>query len=266
MNTTLPPRDSAAIPRTTEGNKDVSVIRYDSPMADVIAHFRECISWYRRHNRGGALTVDVDIMERLLDAALPHPPEGDVEAIRERAEKATAGPLGFSPQAGAPKNCLVAQVWHQNGKALAEIEPTANPAQASADAELFSHARADILTLCDALSTAQQEIDRLRGEVKDRLSLSNLWENLWHDAEKEIEELKGQLSTSRRTALLDGAKVADQYAEHYASEKENLNSQEMRSAFDHMRTTATGIAKSIRTLAEKEGLESRPAGGEDGGQ
>jgi hypothetical protein len=44
-------------------------IRHDSTMPEIIAHLREAASWYRRHNTTGALTVDVDIIERLLNEA-----------------------------------------------------------------------------------------------------------------------------------------------------------------------------------------------------
>lgn len=85
------------------------------------------------------------------------------------------------------------------------------------------------------LEDAYRQIDR------DNMFFPTAMSKLLEDGCNEIRRLKEQLSTARRTALLDGAKVAFDLIGH-----------------------GGGVAEALRTLAEKEGLESRPEpGGEE---
>lgn len=130
-------------------------------------------------------------------AALPHPPEGDVEAlITELSEFAASGR---------------SEMRH----GIVETQALALP----------------VIEMCEraarALSTAQQEIERLRIDVAEAVA----------DGAK----------VARRTALLDGAKVLD----------------DAYSGYDSRSIYAAGLiagaqhcARILRALAEKEGLES----------
>lgn len=73
------------------------------------------------------------------------------EIIRLRAAwAASTGGWTFSPQDGTPGHCHLAQVWDGQGRALATIEPTDDPAVASDRARLIAAAP----ELLHALETA----------------------------------------------------------------------------------------------------------------
>lgn len=55
--------------------------------------------------------------------------------------KLSAASFSSSPQDGKPGHCTQAQVWDRDGNSLACIEPTEDPAVASANAALFALAR-----------------------------------------------------------------------------------------------------------------------------
>lgn len=50
----------------------------------------------------------------------------------------TFGELRFSGQKGQPGHCMVAQVWGPDGRSVAELEPTDDPAVATSYARLFA--------------------------------------------------------------------------------------------------------------------------------
>jgi hypothetical protein len=54
--------------------------------------------------------------------------------------KGTPSPWSYSPQDGTPGHCYMAQVWDSAGKNLAEIEPTSNQEEATANAKLIASA------------------------------------------------------------------------------------------------------------------------------
>ena len=56
----------------TDGEK-MATITPDSPIADIVAHFRTALATIRRHRiEGAVIPVEAEILERLLDAA-EHP-------------------------------------------------------------------------------------------------------------------------------------------------------------------------------------------------
>lgn len=87
----------------------------------------------------------------------------DIAALRALAEKAKHGPWTHSGQRGVPRHCTVAQVFDENGHALAELEPTIIEGLATDTAAHIAASNPQVtISLCD-------EIERLRAsEAKMR--------------------------------------------------------------------------------------------------
>jgi hypothetical protein len=91
--------------------------------------------------------------------------EEEVRKIEQRAEKATPEPWGHAPQDGLPGHCHMAQVFEAEGRAVADIEPTDDPEQASRTADFIAHAREDIPKLIAALRARTIEAETLRRQA-----------------------------------------------------------------------------------------------------
>lgn len=65
----------------------------------------------------------------------------------------TPGPWSSSCQKGQPGHCFAAQVWDDNGDALASVRSTVDPRQATADALLIA-ASPDLLDACTSFLRA----------------------------------------------------------------------------------------------------------------
>lgn len=136
--------------------------------------------------------------------------EDELREIRERAEKATAGPWTFSPQEGEPGHCYQAQVWNQDGHSIAALEPTPLPAsvltlsdelKADADAAFIAHSRTDVIRLLDTIKADRAEIGRLRNAHET--SQANA-EFLGKQLVSQTEELRDQLSSERCAKIARG--------------------------------------------------------------
>lgn len=86
-----------------------------------------------------------------------------IAEIRERAEAAKHSPWTHSPQEGRPGHCVQAQVWDENGHALADLEPTLIPELATATAAHIAglHPQ-EAIDICDHISALEAENAALR--------------------------------------------------------------------------------------------------------
>lgn len=96
--------------------------------------------------------------------------------------------MTFSEQQGAVGSCLVAQVWDENGKFLAQIEPTEDDAEATRLARLFA-ASSDLLEACKATLEEFKHLGQALGEMTPPQMVE-----VWNKVESAVR--KAELQTS----------------------------------------------------------------------
>jgi hypothetical protein len=141
---------------------------------------------------------------------------GDIEAIRERAEKATEGPWktfrdwprschsgpGFIVQHDRTEDiydddefCYTVDPDENEGNDLApfviaQVMEKEDHGQADAIADFIAHARTDIPALLDEVESARRWVDKLLRERDDLTGVWNSCENTIKDLRDEVERLK----------------------------------------------------------------------------
>lgn len=95
----------------------------------------------------------------------------------------TPGPWTYSGQSGIPKHCFVAQVWRPDGGVLADIEPTEQEEEATANARL-------IATAPELLAVLEWLLPILKTQPKPDFGGWN-WPSMADDVQSVITKAKG---------------------------------------------------------------------------
>ena len=185
----------------------------------------------------------------MVQASTDNPPltEDELREIRERSEKATAGPwrvtaleehyhsgMGCTPD-GCPGHPGAQGTWVEGPK-LDEYGDSYEGEeydQACADARFIAHSRTDVIRLLDTIKADRAEIGRLE---QSRDAFKETWGLQLQESRRlydRVQELHSQLSTATRTERDRCAKIADDEA--------------ARRKFTQGYGTALAIATQIRT-------------------
>lgn len=99
--------------------------------------------------------------------------------------KGTKGPWTYSPQKGIIGHCHMAQVWDSNGRNLAEIQPTNDETEASANAQLIRKAP----EILNELKETVIDLNILKNQVarENEYGLSRRWDGMAELIDKWIE-------------------------------------------------------------------------------
>ncbi len=102
------------------------------------------------------------------------------------SQQHTPSPWTYSPQSGTPGHCTLAQVWRPDGKSLTDLEPTADEAEATANARLIASAPDMLQALLAAQQCIRDMVEAYRNDCA-RFVLDEAVKSLRDDAGKLVD-------------------------------------------------------------------------------